>query len=151
MIDGDYSLSEITPNVLKEVFESAQYKCEYNDDDEPTGVYVPELYGLYTIAREKSNLIRFFAHKYSKSDLDTIQAFCRSVNDAIYLIRLSSSDTKDEDGEYRVTFSYDLLAYEDARISPRTIVKVAREIDDYIAYAIEQYDTHSIFKHESDA
>ena len=147
----DYPLSGLTPEVLKEIFESAQYDCEFNDDDEPSGVYIPDLYGLYVIAREKSNLIRFFAHKYSTKPLEDIRAFCRSVNDAIYLIRTSSSSDPDEDGDFRITFSYDLLLYDDARITPRTIIKVAREVDDYIGYAIEQHDTKSIFRNVSEA
>jgi hypothetical protein len=147
----DYPLSGLTPEVLKEIFESAQYDCEFNDDDGLGGVYVPDLYGLYVIAREKSSLIRFFAHKYSTKSLEDIRTFCRSVNDAIYLIRTSSSNEPDDDGDFRVTFSYDLLLYDDAKITPRTIIKVAREIDDYIGYAIEQHDTKSIFRHDSDS
>ena len=67
------------------------------------------------------------------------------------LIRTSSSNEPDDDGDFRVTFSYDLLLYDDAKITPRTIIKVAREIDDYIGYAIEQHDTKSIFRHDSDS
>ena len=150
MLALDYSLSEITPDILIEIYESAQYECEYDDDDNPTGAYVPKLQGLFTIVVSKSNLIKFFANKYSSNDLDAIQVFCRSVNDSMHLIKLSFSDTKDEDGDYRVSFAYDLLVYEPARISPELIIKVAREIDEFIGYAIEQHDTHSIFKYESD-
>jgi len=147
----DYPLSGLTPEVLKEIFESAQYDCEFDDDDEPSGVYIPDLYGLYVIAREKSNLIQFYARKYSAKPIEDIRTFCRSVNEAINLIKTSSSSDPDEDGDYRVAFSYDLLLYDDARITPRTIIKVAREVDEYISYAIEQHDTKRIFGHDSEA
>ncbi len=116
------------------------------NDEDPVGVYVKDLSGMYVRSREKSNLISFFADEYSHKDLETTRAYCRAVNDSCYLVRAVPTDEPDSDGDFRVTFEYDFLLYPEDKISSKTIIKIARDVAGYMAFAVKECDSDSIFK-----
>ena len=149
MLSSDYSLEELTPASLKEIFESAQYECEYDDDEEPESIYLPELNRLYVVAVDDSDLLRFHAFKYSTSSLEEVRAFCRKVNESVHALGATSGDEKDKDGDYEIGFSYDLIVFKGERLAPKTIIKIARRMADAMSWAIEKHDYDGIFVSKS--
>ena len=115
-------------------------------DEDPVGVYVKDLSGIYVKPCEKSNLISFFADKFSYKDLDTTRAYCRAVNNSCHVVKATSSDEPDSDGDFLVTFEYDFLLYPCDSVSTKTILKIARDVVGYMAFAIKECDSDLIFK-----
>ena len=149
MLSSDYSLEELTPASLKEIFESAQYECEYDDDEDPKSIFLPELSLLNVVADDDSDLLRFHAFKFSTSSLDEVRAFCRKVNESVHVLGATSGDEKDKDGDYQIGFTYELIVFTGERLAPKTIIKIARRMADAMSWAIEKYDHDGIFASKS--
>ncbi len=143
---SNYSLSDLTPQLLRQIFESAQYDCEYLGDDDPVGIHVRDLSGICVRAHEEANLISFYCDKFSRKGVDAARTFCCSVNDNCHVVRAVSAIDHDDENVIMITLEYDFLLYPEDSISAKKVIKIAREVSGYMIYAIKECDSESIFK-----
>lgn len=141
-MDSNFSLDALTAGVLSEIFANAYIDTMIDDDGDV--VIDDEIGAAVRISCDRDLLTFQTSFGTSAAYLDAL-AFVNHFNREVQLVKAIASDDQDEEGDWVITFEYDVRVYPKEHISASHVVRLSREFSELVHHGITVADPGHIF------
>ena len=137
-----FLLTELDGATLKTVFDAAYLDCRLDGDGD---CLVRDELTLFASADPTRDVFKVSAFFFTSGTREQAVEFCQRFNSNLIVVKAQVRDQSDEDGQWPIVFDHDRLVFEEERLEPRTIVKLARRFQFIVRNGITRHDEEKIF------
>lgn len=142
-MDSNFSLDTLTAHVLSEIFANAYIDTTIDEDGDV--VIDDGSINAAVCIRCERDLLTFGARFGTTAPYLDVLAFVNHFNREVQLVKAIASDDQDEDGDWVITFEYDVRVYPKEHISASHVVRLSREFCELVHHGIAVADPGHIF------
>jgi len=143
-----FRLQDLDPRRLGKIFDQAFMEIAFDEDGD---LVVCDEIEVLVRAYEEQDLIRYESSFGSSAAHLDVVSFINGFNRETNMVKAYVGEDKDEDGDWVVTFEYDVKVYPKESVSAATLVRVARDFAGAVRHGIAEVDDGTVFPGDDDA